>query len=204
MERKGSLLSRFLLCSQFRLWPLGRWLASCNLFSLHHSRKLQPCLTFSVISVLLLKKIPLHLENRIVWTCQWTCLFLVMVLPLGRKHCYFLDVIWWGWGEKVAIRSWRPTETTVTLPPLRSGWEGGPWEAAAAGRCSSWVNRPDQNWSPLKRMLKETTVGKNWNVSIITVPECPPILWIMAVSYHSPELIEINISVYAVEYFLRF
>lgn len=113
MERKGSLLSRFLLCSQFRLWPLGRWLASCNLFSLHHSRKLQPCLTFSVISVLLLKKIPLHLENRIVWTCQWTCLFLVMVLPLGRKHCYFLDVIWWGWGEKVAIGSWRPTETTV-------------------------------------------------------------------------------------------
>lgn len=150
MERKGSLLSRFLLCLQFRLWPLGTWLASCNLFSLHHSRKFQPCLTFSVISDLLLKKIPLHLENRIVWTCQWACLFSVMVLPLGRKHCCFLDVTWWGWGEKVVIGPWRPAETTVRSlhSPSAVRLEGGPWEAAAAVRCSSWLNRPAQNWPP--------------------------------------------------------
>ena len=37
---------------------------------------------------------------------------------------------------------------------------------------------------------------------LVLVPECPPILSVMAVSYHSPELIEINISIYAVEYLL--
>ena len=120
MERKQNLLSRFLLSSRFRLWPLGRWLASCNLFSLHHSRKLQPCLTFSVISVLLLKKTPLHLENRVVWSCQWTCRFLAVVLLLGRRRCCFLDAVWWGWGEK-AVMGPGDQQTAARSPhvPLR-------------------------------------------------------------------------------------
>ena len=148
-------------------------------------------------------------------TASWKpcCLKLSVDLPVSssgaavRQEALLLPwrcVVRLGW--KSGDGAWRPTDggEEPARPPPRSGWEAGPWEAAAAVRCPRWLNRPAQTDHFLERVLKESAVGKNWNVSVITVPECPPILWIMAVSYHSPELIEISISVYALEYFLRF